>query len=148
MTSVESARTAHTRDVATRFFEACNTHDLDRIMGFFHPDIVHHARLSDYPKEGIAFVYELTLQAFPDLRWTIVEMIAEGDRVATLIRYDGTHSGDYLGVSNTGKKVDFFSINIARVVGDQFIEHRGVLDELHLLTQIGALPAPYLAQMS
>ncbi|MEU4445533.1 ester cyclase [Actinosynnema sp. NPDC050801] len=145
---MESARTVHTRDVATRFFEACNTHDLDRIMGFFHPDIVHHARLSDYSKEGIAFVYELTLQAFPDLRWTIVEMIAEDDRVATLIRYEGTHSGDYLGVSNTGKKVDFFSINIARVVGDQFIEHRGVLDELHLLTQIGALPAPYLAQMS
>lgn len=148
MTGVESARTAHTRDVATRFFEACNTHDLDRIMSFFHPDIVHHARLSDYPKEGIAFVYELTLRAFPDLHWTIEEMIAEDDRVATLIRYRGTHLGDYLGQSNTGKRVDFYSINIARVVGDQFIEHRGVLDELHLLTQIGALPAPYLAQMS
>lgn len=141
-------QTEHTKDVARRFFAACNGHDLDEIMSFFHPDIVHHARLSDYPKEGIAFVYDLTLQAFPDLQWHIVEMIAEGDRAATLIRYEGTHRGDYLGQTDTGKWVSFFSINIARVRGDQFIDHRGVLDELHLLTQIGALPEPYLAQMS
>lgn len=150
VTDVEdlARQTERTKRVARKFFETCNTHDLDRIMDFFHTDIVHHARLSDYPKEGIEFVYKLTLDAFPDLQWNVVEMIAEGDRVSTLIRYEGTHRGDYLGQTNTGKKVSFFSINIARVQGDQFIEHRGVLDELHLLTQIGALPEPYLAQMS
>lgn len=142
------AETARTREVARAFFEACNTHDLDRIMEFFHPDIVHHARLSDYPKAGIAFVYQMTLQAFPDLRWNVLETIAEQDRVATLIRYEGTHRGAYLHASNTGKQVNFLSINIARVADGKFIEHRGVLDELHLLTQIGALPEPILAQMS
>ncbi|GAB3153958.1 hypothetical protein GCM10027290_47720 [Micromonospora sonneratiae] len=140
--------TERTKAVARAFFEACNTHDLARIMDFFHPDIVHHARLSDYPKDGIAFVYKMTLQAFPDLRWNVLEVIAEKDRVASLIRYEGTHKGAYLHCSDSGRRVSFLSINIARVVDGKFIEHRGVLDELHLLTQIGALPDPILAQMS
>ncbi|MEV0083516.1 ester cyclase [Saccharopolyspora sp. NPDC050642] len=140
--------TEQTKRVARAFFDACNSHDLDRIMDFFHQDLVHHARLSDYPKEGVAFVYDLTLKAFPDLRWNIVEMVAEGDRVCTLVHYEGTHRGDYLGLVDTGKQVSFYSINIARVRDGRFIEHRGVLDELHLLAQIGALPEPFLAQMS
>ncbi|NYT95294.1 ester cyclase [Salinispora sp. H7-4] len=142
------AQTERSRAVARSFFAACNSHDLDRIMDFFHSDIVHHARLSDYPKEGIAFVYKMTLQAFPDLRWNVLDIIAEKDQIAALVRYEGTHRGPYLHSTDTGKRVSFLSINIARVADGRFIEHRGVLDELHLLTQIGALPEPLLTQMS
>lgn len=150
MTTVEdrAAETERTKDFTRRFFEACNRHDLDEIMTFFHPDIVHHSRLSDYPKEGIAFAYQVTLQAFPDLRWNVLETVAEGDRVAVLVQFDGTHSGDYLGKAATGRKVKFFAVDIGRIQDGQFIEHRGVLDELHLVAQIGVVPETFLAQMS
>jgi C-1 hydroxylase len=150
MTTVEelASQTERTKDVTRRFFEACNRHDLDEIMAFFHPDIVHHSRLSDYPKEGIAFAYQVTLQAFPDLRWNVLETIAEGERVAVLVQFEGTHSGEYLGKPATGRKVKFFCVDIGRIKDGQFIEHRGVLDELHLVAQIGVVPETFLAQMS
>jgi predicted ester cyclase len=150
MTTVEdrTLQAERSKDVVRRFFEACNRHDLDEIMSFFHRDVVHHSRLSDYPKEGIAFAYRVTLQAFPDLKWNVLEMTAEGDRVATLVRFEATHSGDYLGTAATGRPVRFLCADFGRIQDGQFIEHRGVLDELHLVAQIGIVPETFLAQMS
>jgi steroid delta-isomerase-like uncharacterized protein len=143
-----ASETERTRDVTRRFFEACNRHDLDEIMSFFHEDIVHRSRLSDYPKEGIAFAYKVTLTAFPDLKWNVQEIIADGDKVAALIRFEGTHQGDYLGKPGTGKLCRFFAADFGRIQDGQFIEHRGVLDELHLVAQIGVVSETFLAQMS
>lgn len=138
----------YSKETTRRFFEACNRHDLNEIMSFFHPDVVHHSRLSDYPKEGIAFAYQVTLQAFPDLSWNVLETIADGDRVASLVRFEATHSGDYLGMPATGRSVSFLCADFGRLKDGQFIEHRGVLDELHLVAQIGIVPETFLAQMS
>lgn len=143
-----ASETAATKEVVRRFFDACNSHDLNEIMKFFHPDIVHHSRLSDYPREGIAHAYEVTLAAFPDLCWNVIESIVEGDRVATLVMFEGTHTGEYLGKTGTGNHVRFFAVDVARVQDEMFIDHRGVLDELHLLAQIGVVPDTSLVQMS
>jgi len=131
-----------------RYFDACNRHDMPAIMECFHPDVVHYSRLSQYPKDGIAFAFDATFQAFPDLRWDIVEIIAEDDRVASLTLIEGTHEGDYLGKAGTGRRVRIHSADIARVRDDQFIAHRGIIDELHLLAQIDVVPGMFLAQMS
>jgi steroid delta-isomerase-like uncharacterized protein len=143
-----AVQTEQTKALVRRFFDACNRRDFAEIFDCFHPDIVHYSRLSEYPKEGIAHAYEATFGAFPDLTWTIVDIIAEGDRVATLVSIQGTHHGDYLGKSATGKRMRIWSVDIGRVKDGRFIEHRGVLDELHLLAQIGVVPETYLAQMS
>jgi predicted ester cyclase len=142
------AQTEQTKEVTRSFFEACNSHDLDKIMSYFHPDIVHHSRLSDYPKVGIAFAYQVTLNAFPDLKWNVQEIIAEGNRVASLVLFEGTHQGEYLGKSATGRSCRFFAVDFGVIEDGQFIEHRGVLDELHLISQIGVVPETFLAQMS
>lgn len=143
-----AAGTAATRELVHRFFDACNRRDMDVIFDCFHPDIIHYSRLSEYPKNGIAFAYDATFSAFPDLHWTIHEVIAEGDKVATLLSIEGTHQGEYLGKAATGRRVRIWSVDIGRVKDGQFIEHRGVLDELHLIAQIGIVPETYLAQMS
>jgi len=44
---------------------------------------------------------------FPDLRWTIEEMIAEGDKVAERLTARGTHEGEFMGVAPTGKGWSF-----------------------------------------
>jgi predicted ester cyclase len=137
-----------TKALVTRYYDACNRRDMAAIFDCFHPEIVHHSRLSEYPKDGIGYAFEATLAAFPDLTWTIVELIAERDRVASLVLVEGTHEGEYLGRAATGTRVKVFSFDFARVRSGRFIEHRGVLDELHLLAQIGVVPQTYLAQMS
>lgn len=149
MTTMSPAsETERSKALVRRYFDACNRHDIDAVLACLHPDITHHSRLSEYPKDGVVFAFEATFGAFPDLTWTIRDLIAEGDRVATLVLIEGTHGGEYLGKAATGKRVRVFSVDVARVQDGRFIEHRGVLDELHLLAQIGVVPETFLAQMS
>jgi steroid delta-isomerase-like uncharacterized protein len=141
-------RNQRTKQLVRRYYDACNRRDMEAVFACFHPDIVHHSRLSEYPREGIGYAFEATLAAFPDLHWEILELIAEDDRVAALVRVEGTHRGEYLGRAGDGRGVAVLSFDVARVQDGRFIEHRGVLDELHLLAQIGVVPETYLAQMS
>jgi predicted ester cyclase len=43
--------------------------------------------------------------SFPDLSFTIEQMVAEGDRVSTLLAMDGTHTGPWLGIPPNGKRI-------------------------------------------
>ena len=78
---------------------------------------------------------------FPDLRWTIEETIAEGDKVAERLRARGTHEGEFMGVASTGKRVEFEGISAVRIREDKIVEYRGLTDMLGLLQQIGAVSA-------
>jgi predicted ester cyclase len=144
----QAEQTARTKELVERYFDACNRHDINAVLDCLHDDVTHYSRLSEYPKHGVVFAFEATYAAFPDLHWTVLDVIAEGDRVAVLVRIEGTHQGDYLGTAGTGERVRIFSVDVARVRDGKFIEHRGVLDELHLLAQIGVVPRTFLAQMS
>lgn len=143
-----SARTERTRELVRHYYDACNRRDFEAIFDCFHDDVVHHSRLSDYEKHGIPYAFQATFTAFPDLRWNPIEIVADGDRAAALVECEATHLGEYLGKEATGKRVKCFAFDVARVQDGKFIEHRGVLDELHLLAQIGVVPDTYLAQMS
>ncbi len=60
---------------------------------------------------------------FPDLRYTIEDLIAEGDKVVIRATMHGTHGGDYLGIPPTGKQVTSESIHIVRLASGKFREH-------------------------
>jgi predicted ester cyclase len=80
--------------------------------------------------------------AFPDLRVTIDDLIAEGDRVAKLWSFEATHRGEFLGIAPTGQRVTWSGITIYRVTGDKVDECIWRTDALGLLQQLGAIPAP------
>ncbi len=79
---------------------------------------------------------------FPDIQWTLEEMIAEDDKVATRFTIRGTHQGSFFGVPPTGKTIAVQAMNSYRLSGGQFIEERGQPDLLGLFMQIGAVPPP------
>ena len=78
----------------------------------------------------------------PDLQVTIEELVAEGDKVAVRRSYAGTHRGELLGISPTGKQVRIGGISIFRLAGGKIAEHWEQLDRLALMQQLGALPTP------
>lgn len=143
-----ATRTAETRHLVEQYYAAANAHDVDAVLATLHPDCTHYSRLSEYPRAGVAFAFDVTFAAFPDMRWTVRRMIVEDDWAAALVFIEGTHSGPYLGKDATGKRIGVHSVDVARVEDGLFMEHRGVLDELHLIAQIGVVPETYLAQMS
>ena len=78
---------------------------------------------------------------FPDVQWTLEEMVAEGDKVAARFTMRGTHQGMFFGVPPTGKAIAVQAMNIYRLSRGKFVEERGQPDMLGLLQQIGAVPS-------
>jgi predicted ester cyclase len=76
----------------------------------------------------------------PDIQWTRVEMVAEGDKVAARFMMRGTHRGTFFGVPSTGKTIAVQAMNFYRPFGGQFVEERGQPDMLGSKQQIGAGP--------
>jgi steroid delta-isomerase-like uncharacterized protein len=78
--------------------------------------------------------------AFPDLVWTVDDMVADGDTVAIRYTMKGTHRGDFAGVKATGKAVTAQSMAFYRLADGKIVEERAQLDMLSLLQQMGAVP--------
>lgn len=86
-------------------------------------------------------------EAVPDVRWTIDEMVAEGDAVASIATVQGTHTRDFahpaLGrAPASGKPIRYAYAVVHRIAGGQIVEARDVSDRLTLLIQLGVIPAP------
>ena len=80
--------------------------------------------------------------AFPDIRYTVEDMIAEGDRVALRWSMHGTHGGEILGIPATGKQVTLTGLDIYRLNDGRLAEHWDQVDVMGLLQQLGVIPAP------
>jgi predicted ester cyclase len=84
----------------------------------------------------------MALNAFPDAQVTILDMVAEGDKVAYIVNVKGTHTGGpYMGIPPTGKKMDMTNTWIARIVDNKIVEHNGTGGFVTLLQQLGVMPA-------
>jgi predicted ester cyclase len=95
-------------------------------------------------RQGIKQFYGMLRAAFPDLHFTIEDQIAAGDRVVTRWTANGTHNGEFQGISPTGKQITIAGIDIDRLANGKVVECWPVADELGLLRQLGAIPAPEL----
>ena len=78
--------------------------------------------------------------AFPDLHYTIDDIISHDDKVVTRYRFEGTHLGDALGFPATHKKVIYSGILIQRFVDGKIVEQWTEADLLSLFQQLGVIP--------
>jgi len=92
--------------------------------------------------EGHKILISAFHAGFPDMRITVEDQVAEGNRVTNRLTVTGTHSGDFQGIPATGRKVSIPAINIMRFEGNRIVELRGVLDVMGLMQQIDAIPTP------
>jgi predicted ester cyclase len=107
--------TEETSNKATvkRFHDAMNTGDAELISKtideLVEPDALIRTPVPlDAPgAQALKQVWAVLLQAFPDLRLTVEDMIAEGDKVVVRTTVTGTHRGDYMGLPPTGKAVTY-----------------------------------------
>jgi steroid delta-isomerase-like uncharacterized protein len=80
--------------------------------------------------------------AFPGLRLTIDDLIAEEDKVVVRFTFQGTHQGELMGIPPTGKDVRAGGITIVRIAGGKMVEHWEEFDMLGILQQLGVVPPP------
>ncbi len=110
-------------------------------------DLLNHFVAEDYTgvsgqKGPAAFAEPIKplRQGFPDIRWTVEDLVAEGDRVAVRWIWRGTHTGPFRGFAATGKNVTNRGMVIFNFRDGKIIESWIETDRLGFLQQIGAVP--------
>ena len=97
-----------------RFQKCINTNDRALAEELIAAEAEFTTPVSDKPLYGGAgylSVVELMRKSFSDIRWDIVDMAAEDDKVAVHWTCSGTHDGDFMGLAPTGKKFSFSVMN-------------------------------------
>ena len=130
--------------IARRAYEIFSSGSLEAIEEVIAPDLVDHNAQPGRTGgiEGTRQVLGMLRAAFPDLRFTPDDLIAEGDRVVARVTLTGTHQGEFQGLPPTGKQVTISGIEIVRIANGKAVERWGQFDNLGMLQQLGAIPAP------
>ncbi len=120
--------------------QVINAGDLDAAGDYFAEDVVE---LDPFPGQGpgLAGVKDVVRgmrQAFPDLRWTVEEQLAEGEKVLTRFTWTGTQVGDFLGVAATHRQVSVRGMVIDRIEGARVKDTRIQMDVFGLMQQLTA----------
>ena len=129
-----------------RYREIYSTNNLAPLGEVLAPELIAHTLLPGVPPslEGIKKVHEMALAAFPDMRITTEDLIAEGDKVVERWTQTMTHTGVPIfgAPAGTGKKVKTTGISIYRIANGRIVEHWAEMDSLGVLQQLGVIPAP------
>ena len=126
-----------------------NEGELSLLGDFMSPHVVNHELADSFgdgkPPQGHAIEWMADLvylyrHAFPDLRFEIQDQIAEGDRVVTCLRMQGTQKNALMTIAPGGRKIDIAGIRVDRLAGGKIVESWAHLDALGMLRQLNALP--------
>jgi predicted ester cyclase len=144
LTEVNKSTEANKASVRRFYDEVFNKKNRAAIDEFIDPSCVDHAAPPGTPGglKGVKQTLTMYLTAFPDLHFTVEDIIAEGDKVVARLTVRGTQQGVFMGIPPTGKQTTSTAIDINRIVGDKSVEHWLNMDTLGLLQQLGAIPAP------
>jgi predicted ester cyclase len=104
-------------------------------------EYVYHSSLGDTKgPDGFKQMVNMFRTAFPDIHSTIEDIVAEGDKVATRAILRGTHQGEFMGITPTGKKINVAVSGLIRFAGGKEVEAWGVMDTLAFYQQLGITP--------
>ena len=125
-----------------RFIDYINNDILAPIDEFFAANYTYHN--SSMPEvNDLASVKQfnaMAYSAFPDIRFEIEDMVADGDKVVYRYSARGTHKGEFMGIAASGKQITFTGIVISRIADGKFQEDWESMDGMYVLKQLGAVP--------
>jgi steroid delta-isomerase-like uncharacterized protein len=117
--------------------------NIDLIDEICAPEFVNHSAPPGIPadREGVKAVTAMFRGAFPDSYFTVEDMMAEGDKVATRKTFHGTQEGEFMGIPPSGRSVSMGLIDIVRISDGRVVEHWSMGDSLGLMQQLGVIPS-------
>lgn len=138
---MSDSKTTPPRSVIERYYdEVWAQRRPEAIDGLFAAGYLNHAgaRGTLAGPAGIRSNYDSLVRAFPDVRFDLDDVVAEGDKVVVRYTMHGTHRGEFQGIAPTGRGVTVPGIGIYRIAGGLVQESWVVRDSLVLLRQLGA----------
>lgn len=137
--------TEDNKDIVRRFQEgmanAIHTGDPALILDTVAPTCIFGMSGMPSTVEGLLQMLPAFHTAFPDLKMTLEDLIAEGDKVAYRITVTGTNTGEFMGIPATGKRATITETHIDQIIDGKIVRHDGDWDQLGMLQQLGVIPA-------
>jgi predicted SnoaL-like aldol condensation-catalyzing enzyme len=134
--------TEQNKKIVVRFnrevIEQGNTHAFHELVS---PNCVNHSALpgtSKGPDGMIYFLQQILKKGFPDVQVEILEQVAERDLVTTRKKLIATHTGDFMGIFATNKKVVIEVIDIIRLQEGKYTEHWGMSNLAEIVKQLAS----------
>ena len=127
--------------------ELWNGRNLDVADEIFANNCVTHQLRSGSPEtsaprdpETIKQHVREWLKAFPDLKFSVEQMVASGERVASHLIMQGTQTGTWMGIAPSGKQISIQMMTIHRIEAGKIVEDWVLVDSLGLFQQLGLVP--------
>lgn len=126
--------------------EAFGRGDLDVLDELLAEDFVGHAPAEPghgaetQDRDRVAEEIERAHEGLADLRFTVDEIIAEGNLVAVRSTVTGRHEEEFMGAPPTGEEVQFRAMNFLRIEDGKVVEDWAFWDALGLMGQLGIAP--------
>jgi steroid delta-isomerase-like uncharacterized protein len=129
--------------VRTLYDEVWNKRRLelvDEIISTSHA--LHDPNVSGSAVGPEAYKRQVTrfIMAFPDLRFSIEDIVVEKEKVAVAWSITGTHKGEFLGIAPTNKRVSVEGITISHIADGKIMDSYISWDALGMIHQLGAPP--------
>jgi len=131
------------KTIARQWFDQVwNQRDESAIDRMFHPDGVGYGFTggdnSPAGRDAFKAIFHTFCGAFPDLHIDVLDVIAEGEKVAVRWKANMTLLGDHLGFPATGKRGELIGSTFLRIKGDQIVEGSNQMDFEAFIQQVKA----------
>jgi steroid delta-isomerase-like uncharacterized protein len=130
--------------LARRCLEVINEKNLAALDQMYASTYVRHDPNSPQVHSREEYRQYLTglCTIFPDLHFTVEDVILEGDKAVCRFSIHGTHSKPWRGLPATGKQVMMTGVSISRIAENKVVEDWFNSDIFSLAQQLGAIPSP------
>jgi len=128
------------KELVKRFYEAANKGDSEALGEVLAPEYVWYVpsrNPESISREGAIEFIKMLHNAFPDITYSIEELIAVEDIVISRFIVRGTHEGEFEGIPATGNKFESGGILITRIENGKIVEDKEEVDLLGLMMQLG-----------
>jgi steroid delta-isomerase-like uncharacterized protein len=102
--------------------------------------VAHTWPSTGHPKDDLKAAIDRTSKGLADPRFTIDDLIAEGDQVAARLTTGATQVGEFMGMPPSGKSYTIEEIHWFRLRDGKVVEHWHQMDQMGLIKQLGATP--------
>ena len=137
------------KNVVLMFMELVDAGRYDEIDALVAGDFINHAGGGARGVEAWKAIFKAIVASFPDARYTVDDVIAEGDKVVVVAAMRGTHRASTFpaltGIEPRGRAVEWHFIHIFRVEDGRITEHWARRNDLEVLRSLsqgnGVLPS-------
>ena len=131
------------KTIVKRFIHEYQTGDDQQVLHeIISPKMINRTPMFPNAPGGpaeVKTIFDMFHAAFDGFSVEILDQLAEGDKVMTYKVFLGTHTGDFMGIGPTGRQVRIEVMDIVRIADGRIVEHWGLVDQLGLLRQLGAV---------